>query len=373
VNILVPNLGSTSVKYQIIELPSERSLARGALQRIGRPGGDAASYRHAIEAALNSPHTIDAVGFKAVHAGPRFRGTFPVDDALLAALREFEPAAPLHNGIYLSGIEIFRELRPELPLVAVLETGFHRSVPEKASTYGVPRAWADEHGVRRYGFHGASHRYIAERLPPFLGRDTGSLRMISCHLGGSSSVCAVAGGESRDVTMGFSPQSGIENATRHGDLDAFAVLFMMERLSLSSEQMRQLLLAEGGLAGISGVAGGDVRDIEQAAATGDVRAALALDVFTYEIKKTIGAYAAALGGLDAVAFTGGIGENDATLRAKVLDGLAFLGLQVDPEANEGGSGDRLISPSGAGVSVAVLATNEELVVARESYALLNAS
>lgn len=371
-NILVPNLGSTSLKYQILELPSERSLAKGVLQRIGRPGGDAASYREAIEAALSSPHVVDAVGFKAVHAGPRFRGTFPVDDALLAALRDYEPAAPLHNGIYLSGIEIFRELRPELPLVAVIETGFHRTIPEAAFTYGVPRAWAEEHGVRRYGFHGASHRYISERLPGFLGRDPAELRMISCHLGGSSSICAIAGGESRDVTMGFSAQSGIENATRHGDLDAFAVLFMMDRLSLSTDQMRQELLADGGLAGISGIAGGDVRDLERAANAGDARAALALDVFAYEIRKTIGAYAAALGGLDAVAFTGGIGENDAALRAKALDGLEFLGIGVDAAANEG-SGDRLISPRGAEISVAVLATNEELVVARESYALLNAS
>ena len=369
-NILVPNLGSTSLKFQLIEFPSEDTLTRGRLERIGRPDGDAPGYREAIERTLDSGHSIAGVAFKAVHAGPKYRGSYRIDDAFLEALAAYEPAAPLHNGIYLEGIRTFRELRPDLPLVAVTEPGFHRTIPACASTYGVPRNWAREHGVRKYGFHGASHRFVSERAPHILGRGKERLRLVSCHLGGSSSMCAIRFGESVDVSMGFSPQSGLENATRHGDLDPFAVLFMMERLDLSVPEMRKALLAEGGLAGISGVSGGDVRDIEAAADSGSEEAQLALDVFAYEIRKTIGAFAAAMGGIDAVSFTGGIGENSARLRAEALKGLEFLGVRVDQEANENGKGDRLISTPDSTVDALILATNEEIVLAREAARLL---
>ncbi len=367
--ILVPNLGSTSLKYQLIEFPGERVLAKGCLERIGRPLGDAASYREAIEKTLAAGEAPDGVGFKAVHAGPHYRGTFRVDDGLLAALREYEPAAPLHNGIYLSGIGVFHELRPDLPLVAVLETGFHRTIPEHAAIYGVPQAWRREYGIQRYGFHGASHRYISGRAAEFLGRDAAELRVISCHLGGSSSICAIKGGRSADVTMGFSPQSGLENATRHGDLDPFAVLFLMDRLGWSTEQAREHLLCEGGLAGVSGIAGGDLRDLQAASEKGSESAALALETFAYQIRKTIGAYAAAMAGVDAVVFTGGIGENSSWLRARALEGLGFLGIEIDVAKNRE-AGDRAVSPAGAAVDVLVLATNEEIVVARETAKLL---
>ena len=369
-NILVPNLGSTSLKYQLLEFPSEAVLARGRLERIGQPGGDAADYRQAIERSLDLPQPVDGVGFKAVHAGPHYRGTFRVDDGVLAALEEFEPAAPLHNGIYLLAMRTFRELRPQLPLVAVIEPGFHRTVPAYASEYGVPRVWAEQYGVRKYGFHGASHRYVSEQVPRMLGVGRAELRLISCHLGGSSSMCAILGGQSVDVTMGFSPQSGLENATRHGDLDVFAVLFLMDRLGYSTAQMRRELLSGGGLAGLSGIAGGDVRDLQHAAQGGDTRAALALAVFAYEVRKTIGAYAAAMGGIDAVAFTGGIGENSSSLRALCCEGLEFLGIHLDSAANVSGESDRLVSSADSGVKVVVLQTNEELIVARETAALL---
>lgn len=369
-NILVPNLGSTSLKYQLLEFPSEKVLAKGRLERIGQPGGDATDYRQAIEKTLALPQAVDGVGFKAVHAGPRYRGTFRVDDSLLAALEEFEPAAPLHNGIYLAAMRTFRELRPDLPLVAVVEPGFHRTLPDHASEYGVPREWAERYGVRKYGFHGASHRYVSEQVPRMLGVAAEQLRLVSCHLGGSSSMCAIEGGKSVDVTMGFSPQSGLENATRHGDLDAFAVLFLMDRLGYSTAQMRTELLSGGGLAGLSGIAGGDVRDLQEAAQKGDARAELALAVFAYEIRKTIGAYAAAMGGLDAVAFTGGIGENSAGLRALCTTGLEFLGIRLDPIANVSGEGDRLVSLAESRVKLVVLQTNEELIVARETAVLL---
>jgi acetate kinase len=289
---------------------------------------------------------------------------------VLAALEEFEPAAPLHNGIYLLAMRTFRELRPQLPLVAVIEPGFHRTVPAYASEYGVPRVWAEQYGVRKYGFHGASHRYVSEQVPRMLGVGRAELRLISCHLGGSSSMCAILGGQSVDVTMGFSPQSGLENATRHGDLDVFAVLFLMDRLGYSTARMRRELLSGGGLAGLSGIAGGDVRDLQESAQNGDARAALALAVFAYEVRKTIGAYAAAMGGIDAVAFTGGIGENSASLRALCCEGLEFLGIHLDSAANASGEGDRLVSSADGRVKVVVLQTNEELIVARETAALL---
>jgi acetate kinase len=356
-NLLVPNLGSTSLKYQILEMPSEKVLARGRAERVR-------DYGEAIRQIGGGGVRVDAVVFKAVHAGPQYRGTFVIDDAVLRALEEFLPAAPAHNAIYLAAIRAFRESLPGIPLVAAFETEFHATMPGWASRYGVPADWCAD-GVQKYGFHGASHQYVAERAAALLGRQT---RLVSCHLGGSSSMCAIDRGRSVDTSMGFSPQSGLENATRHGDLDAFAVLFMMERHGWNCAQVREQLAKGGGLAGLSGIAGGDMRDLEQAAAAGDQRATESLQVFVYQVKKTIGAYAAAMGGLDAVAFTGGIGENSAALRAACCRGLEFLGISVDPELNERGSGDRLVS--NGPVAVLALATNEEMIVARRAFKLL---
>jgi acetate kinase len=356
-NLLVPNLGSTSLKYQILEMPAEKVLAHGRCERVR-------DYGAAIEQIRIGGVRVDAVAFKAVHAGPRYRGTFVIDDDVLLALEEFLPAAPAHNAIYLAAIRAFRESLPDVPLVAAFETEFHATIPASARLYGVPTEWRVD-GVRKYGFHGASHQYVAERCAARLGRQT---RLISCHLGGSSSICAIDRGRSIDTSMGFSPQSGLENATRHGDLDAFAVLFMMERHGWTCGQVREQLAQGGGLAGLSGIPGGDVRDLEHSAAAGDARAAEALQVFVYQVKKTIGAYAAALGGLDAVAFTGGIGENSASLRAACCTGLDFLGIALDPELNVHGSGDRVVS-KGA-VAVIALGTNEELIVARRAFQLL---
>jgi acetate kinase len=361
VNLLVPNLGSTSLKYQILEMPAETVLAKGRLERV-------ADYRDAIRQIDAGGTSIDAVALKAVHAGPRYRGTFLVDDGVIAALREFLPAAPAHNAIYLTAIEAFREAMPANPIVAAFEPEFHATMPEEARLYGVPAAWLED-GVAKYGFHGASHQYVSERVAEILGRPA---KLVSCHLGGSSSMCAIDRGRSVDTTMGFSPQSGLENATRHGDLDVFAVLYMMERHGWSTEEVRRQLSQGGGLAGLSGVEGGDLRDIEAAARQGSHRAELAVAVFAYQVKKTIGAYAAAMNGLDAVAFTGGIGENSATLRSACCAGLEFLGIQLDPQKNESGSGDRLVSSPDARVTVLALATNEELIVARRAYRKLKA-
>ena len=356
-NLLVPNLGSTSLKYQILEMPSEKVLGKGRYERVR-------DYHEAIEQIRMGGVAVDAVAFKAVHGGPRYVGTYVIDDDVLLALHEFAPAAPAHNAIYLAAIRAFRESLPGVPLVAAFEPEFHATMPGYARWYGVPAEWLAD-GVRKYGFHGASHRYVAERVAEMLGRQT---RLVSCHLGGSSSICAIDRGRSIDTTMGFSPQSGLENATRHGDLDVFAVLFMMERRGWTCEEVRRQLAEGGGLAGLSGIKGGDVRDLEQAAAQGNARAKEALQVFAYQVKKTIGAFAAAMGGLDALAFTGGIGENSARLRAAWCQGLEFLGIELDAETNARGTGDRVVS--NGKVAVLALATNEEVIVARRAYRVL---
>lgn len=358
-NLLIPNLGSTSLKYQILDMPSEKVLGKGRLERV-------ADYRDAIRTIRTGEIPIDAVALKAVHAGPRYRGTFVVDEDVVGALRQFLPAAPAHNAIYLTAIEAFQEAMPGTPIVAAFEPEFHATMPEHARLYGVPGPWLED-GVAKYGFHGASHQYVSERVAAILGKP---VKLVSCHLGGSSSMCAIDHGRSVDTTMGFSPQSGLENATRHGDLDVFAVLYMMERHGWSTGEVRTQLARGGGLAGLSGVAGGDLRDIEAASAAGSRPAALALEVFAYQVKKTIGAYAAAMGGLDAVAFTGGIGENSARLRAACCSGLEFLGIELDPAANEKQSGDRLVSARASRVFVIAMATNEELIVARRAYRCL---
>ena len=365
-NILVPNLGSTSLKYQLLEMPSGRVLARGRLERV-------TDYASAIRQMAINDAAIDAVAFKTVHGGPKYRGTFVIDDEVIAALEEYLPAAPAHNAIYLMGISAFRAAMPRVPLVAAFETEFHATMPEYAGRYGIPKDWCERFGVQRYGFHGASHQYVSERVPEILGVQREGLRLVSCHLGGSSSICAVRDGKSIDTTMGFSPQSGLESATRHGELDVFALLFLMKKNGWTVATAAEQLTRTAGLAGLSGILGGDVRDLEKAILEGNADAALALSVFIYEVRKTIGAYAAAMEGVDAIAFTGGIGENSAGLRRHCCTGLEFLGVKLDPVRNEAGDGDRVVSADGCKVAVVTLATNEELIVARRAYDTLTRS
>jgi acetate kinase len=361
-NLLVPNLGSTSLKYRILEMPGEAVLAQGKLERV-------TDYGAALERISTAGIPIHAIALKAVHGGPDYRGTFRVDARVLSAMRRYLAAAALHNAIYLAAIAAFEKAMPGVPIVCAFEPEFHRTMPEHARLYGVPADWRAE-GVVKYGFHGASHQFVAGRVREMLGRNP---KLVSCHLGGSSSVCAIVDGESVDTTMGFSPQSGLENATRSGDVDVFAVLYMMERRGWDVAEVRRQLAQTAGLAGLSGIAGGDVRDLEAAAAAGNRDAALGLAVFVYQVKKTIGAYAAAMGGIEAVAFTGGIGENSARLRAACCEGLEFLGIRLDRERNETGVGDRLVSSADAPVAVLALATNEELIVARRAWKVLSAA
>jgi acetate kinase len=373
---LIPNIGSTSFKYRLLAMPGERVLASGRVERIGQPGGECADYPAAIRRciasvagpgkALASLAEIDAVGFKAVHAGELAKPQL-IGDELLAAMEEFSFLCPAHNPPYIAAIRAFRQELPGVALVAVLETGPYRWMDEAATTYAVPYEWRTEYGMRRYGFHGASHRSASERTRALLGRD--DLRHISCHLGGSSSVAVFRHGVAIDVSMGASPQSGLPQNNRVGDIDVFAVLHMMKKLGLGPDEMAQVLGSKSGLAGISGTCG-DLRDLNEAAAAGSHRAQVALDVFVRAIRHYLGAFLLELGGVDAITFSGGIGENSAEIRAAVLRGLAAFGIEVDEESNRTIAGEGAISKPGSRVSVLVVPANEEVIVARETAAVV---
>jgi acetate kinase len=367
--ILIANIGSTSFKYRLLEMPGEAVLAQGRVERIGRPGGDCPDYDTAIERCLGevvgpgrplaSLSDLAAVGFKAVHAGP-LGGARLVDDAVLAAMEEFAFVAPAHNPPYVAAMRAFLRNAPSLPLAALFETAFFDELDEAATTYAIPRAWTGM-GVRRYGFHGASHRAASERAQALLGRT--DLRHVSCHLGGSSSVAAIRAGTAVDTSFGLSPQSGLPQNNRVGDLDAFATLFVMKKLGLSPDEMARLLANESGLAGVSGGTG-DVRDLEAAAVAGDRHARLALDVFVHAVRHYVGAFLVKLGGLDVLTFSGGIGENSPGVRAAVCAGLEGLGIRLDAERNASVKGEGRLSPDGACVSILLIPADEERIVAR---------
>ncbi|MGA2571545.1 MAG: hypothetical protein ABSF23_13580 [Terracidiphilus sp.] len=387
--VLIPNIGSTSFKYRLLEvsetaapgasLPAGKVLAHGRVERIGQPGGECADYPAAIRKciaeiagpgkALGSLAEIGAVGFKAVHTGP-LNSPQIIDDEFLKVMEEFSFLAPAHNPPYIAAMKAFRQELPGVPLVAVMEPFPYRFMDEASTTYAVPYTWRTEHGIRRYGFHGASHRSASERTQALLGRK--DLRHISCHLGGSSSVAAFLKGVAIDVSMGASPQSGLPQNNRVGDIDVFAVLHMMKKLGLTADEMAALLGSESGLAGISGTSG-DLRDLDEAAAKGDKRARLALDVFVRAIRHYVGAFLLELGGADAISFSGGIGENSAEIRAEVLKGLGPFGIALDEEANKTIKGEGEISTARSAVKVLVIPADEESIVARETVAVVRKS
>lgn len=369
---LIPNIGSTSFKFRVLDMPDEKVLATGRVERIGQPGSECGDYPAAIGKclaeiagpgkALKSLDEVGAVGFKAVHAGP-LNDSQLVDDNFLAAMEEFSFLTPAHNPPYIAAMRAFREALPGVPLVAVLETSPYRHMSEAATTYGVPYEWRRDYGIRRYGFHGASHRSASERTRELLGCD--DIRHISCHLGGSSSVAAFRNGFAIETSFGASPQSGLPQNNRVGDIDAFAVLHMMKKLKLGPDQMAELLGTKSGLAGISGTSG-DVRDLMEAAAAGNREARLALDVFVYSIRHYLGAFLLELGGVDVITFSGGIGENCAELRAGVLKNLAVFGIALDESQNQSIRGEGAISTEKSAVKVFVVPANEEIIVARET-------
>jgi acetate kinase len=374
---LIPNIGSTSFKYRVLDMPAETVLAEGHVERIGQPGGECADYPAAIARclaeiagpgkSLSSLSEIGAVGFKVVHAGPLTEPQL-IGDELLAAMEEFSFLAPAHNPPYIAAIRAFRQKLPGVPLVAVIETGPYRYMEEAATTYAVPYEWRSQFGIRRYGFHGASHRSASECTQALLGRS--NLRHISCHLGGSSSVAAFRNGIAVDVSMGASPQSGLPQNNRVGDIDGFAVLHMMKKLGLNPDQMAVLLGSRSGLAGISGTSG-DIRDLTQAAAAGDARSQLAIDVFVRAIRHYVGAFLLTLGGVDAITFSGGIGENCAEIRAAVLSDMSAFGVELDENKNRNLKGEGAISSDGSAVKVLVVPANEEMIIARETAAVVS--
>jgi len=390
--ILVANLGSTSFKYRLLDMDDESQIARGAIERIGSPESrstaeigqrrleqvlpvpdHAAAVRQCL-AQLTDPESgclsdaaeVAAIGFKAVHGGS-ISGVQRVTDDVLAAMEKMNHVAPAHNPPYINAMRLLSEKFPEIPLVAAFETDFHRTIPDRNRFYGVPYQWAEKALIRRWGFHGASHRYIATRTAELLGRD--DLRIISCHLGGSSSLCAIRGGQSVATSMGMSAQTGLPHNNRAGDFDPFALPLVMEYTGKSLSEVLTVLASESGLLGLSGLSG-DVRDLSEAAEQGNARAQLALDMFASSVRHYLGAYLVELGGADVIVFTGGIGENRASFRAEVLRDLEELGIVLDPAANDALKGEGPIHADRSRTQVWVVPTNEELIVARQAKQLL---
>ena len=383
--VLVVNAGSSSLKYQVLDAVSGRTSASGIVDRIGAPGhlrhttGDETherdvtcrDHREALRAARDalrehgpdlSAEGLLAVGHRVVHGGPEFTAPVVVDDDVIEAIRSLVPLAPLHNPANLEGILSARESFPGVPQVAVFDTAFHQTMPREAHTYAVPAEWRDRHQVRRYGFHGTSHRYVSGRTAELLGRAPEDCAVIVLHLGNGASACAVLGGRSIDTSMGLSPLEGLVMGTRSGDVDPALGAYLCRVADLDAKAYDEALNFRSGLLGLAGVS--DLRELEQRRASGDDEAALAFEVMTYRLRKYVGAYAVALGRVDGIAFTGGIGENSASVRAAVLDGLGALGVALDPEANAAGEPERCITAGGSRVPAWVVPTREELEIAR---------
>lgn len=390
--ILIANVGSTSFKYRLFDMTDESVLAEGRLERIGDTSSPVAHHigDHSVETEQSLPdypsairdviaHLTDAntgvlsdlseltaVGFKTVHMRGE-AGTYRLTEDILQRMADYNDLAPAHNPPYIQAIRIFSELYPDLPLIGLFEPAFHTTIPDYAYIYSVPYEWYEKHGVRKYGFHGASHRYVSQRTAEILNRS--DLRIVSCHLGGSSSLCAIRNGQSIDTSMGFSPQDGIINSTRIGSIDPFIIPYMMDHENLSTIEISRILSEESGLLGISGISA-DVRDLEEAAANGNDRARLALDAFCYGIKKTIGAYSAALGGIDAIAFAGGIGERGANVRQRICTGLEYLGVHLDGPLNLDPPNEGIISTPNSDITILIIKTDEERIVAQATVEYL---
>ena len=391
--VLVANLGSTSFKYRLFDMSTETQLARGGVERIGSPTsrcfveiGDyrgemempvphhGVAVRACVQQLTDAEHgcvrdasEISAIGFKAVHGG-RLAGVFRINDEVLTAMEEVSSVAPAHNPPYLAAMRQLAETVPDIPLVAAFETDFHLTIPEARRRYALPKEWSDALPIRKWGFHGASHRFIATRSAQLLGRS--DARVISCHLGGSSSLTAIHAGKSVATTMGMSPQTGLPQNNRVGDLDPFCLPMLMQHTGMNLEEMLKALSTQAGLLGLSGGVSGDIRDLESAAASGNADAQLALDVFVAEIRRQLGSMLVALGGLDALVFTGGIGENGAGIRSAVCNGLSELGITLDEAKNSSSRGEVRLDAASSRAQIWIIPTNEELIVARQTAGAL---
>ena len=394
--VLVINAGSSSLKYQLLDTDTQAVLAKGLCERIGIDGKftykapgketidakDVAMPTHseAIQAVLDalvdpangvvgSMKEIQAVGHRVVHGGETFASSVKIDDRVMAALEECNPLAPLHNPANITGIKACSAVMgPDVPQVAVFDTAFHQTMPPVAYTYALPYEYYEKDKVRRYGFHGTSHKYVTQRAADMLGKPIESLKLISCHLGNGSSIAAVFHGKSVDTSMGFTPLAGLPMGTRSGDLDAGILEFLMNKYGMDIKEMLNVLNKKSGVQGVSGVSS-DFRDLGSAAEQGNTRAALALDMFSYGVKKYIGAYAAAMGGVDAIIFTAGVGENDAQQRLSIAGHLEFMGVKMDADANNVRGKEAIISAIDSKVKVLLIPTNEELMIALDTAEL----
>jgi len=369
--ILVLNAGSSSLKFEVIDLTDPADRTGGIVERIGEPGSEVADHTEAarrVLEAVGGAHPV-AVGHRIVHGGTRFVGPTLIDDAVEEGIAALSDLAPLHNPPGLAGIRAARAVLPDLPHVAVFDTAFHATLPDYAATYAIDPAVAAEAGIRRYGFHGTSYHIVSHGAARFLGRPLEGLRMIVLHLGNGASACAISGGRSIDTTMGLTPLEGLVMGTRSGDIDP-GVLLHLSRLGWSRVQIEELLNRRSGLSGMAG--SNDLRDVAAAAERGEPAAVLAIEVMLHRLRKYLGAYAAELGGVDAVVFTAGIGENAGWLRARAVERLGFLGIHVDPQRNGEGEGARRISPDGAPVDVLVVPTDEEFDIAEQTHEVVAA-
>ena len=394
-NILVINAGSSSLKYQLLNPETQQVLAKGLCERIGidgkftyKPEGKEAvkeadvampTHNEAIKAVLDalvdpgngvigSMKEIDAVGHRVVHGGEKFARSVLITDEVMAAIEECNPLAPLHNPANIIGIKACQKLMPDTPMVAVFDTAFHQTMPPVAYTYALPYEYYEKDKVRRYGFHGTSHKYVTQRASAMLGKPIEELKLISCHLGNGSSIAAVDGGKSVDTSMGFTPLAGLPMGTRCGDIDAGILQYLMNKYGMDIDKMLNVLNKKSGVEGLSCVSS-DFRDLENAAAEGNEKAELAQKKFAYEVRKYVGAYAAAMGGVDAVIFTAGVGENDKAIRAMVCQGLDFMGLKLDGAANDVRGKETVISAADSKVKVLLIPTNEELMIAVDTAEL----
>ncbi len=395
-NILVINCGSSSLKYQLINAETENVLAKGLCERIGidgrlvyTPAGGAKeisdlampTHTEAIQFVLDaltnentgvikSLDEVGAVGHRVVHGGEKFASSVIITEEVKAAIEECNDLAPLHNPANLIGIAACEKCMPGVPMVAVFDTAFHQTMPEEAYMYALPYEYYEKYKVRRYGFHGTSHSFVSKRTAEFLGKDVKDMKIIVCHLGNGSSISAVKNGESIDTSMGLTPLEGVPMGTRSGDLDPAILEFLAKKEDKDIFQLISVLNKKSGVFGLSGELSSDFRDLENAAEEGNHKAQLARDVFTYNVAKYVGAYVAAMNGVDAIAFTAGVGENDHLVREDVVKRLGFLGIELDAEANRKRGEDNVISTADSKVTVCVIPTNEELAIARETLALV---
>lgn len=394
--ILVINCGSSSLKYQFIDMENEEVIAKGLAERIGIEGSvlnhqpkdmgkvtierPMPTHREALQTVVDALKDkeygvikdmgeITAVGHRVVHAGEKFAYSVPLNDDVMNALKECISLAPLHNPPNIMGIEACKQIMPDVPMVGVFDTAFHQTMSKKAYIYPIPYEYYEKYRVRRYGFHGTSHKYVAERAAAMLGKPISEIKVITCHLGNGASITAVMNGKSVDTSMGFTPLEGLAMGTRSGNIDPAIIKYLMEKENIDINEVDKILNKKSGVLGISGVSS-DFRDIEEAADKGNERAQLALEVYTHYVKKFIGAYAAVMNGVDAIVFTAGLGENSATMRSSICKDMSFLGIELDEAKNNVRGKETDLSKDGSKVRVLLIPTNEELMIARDTLELI---